>query len=98
MMYREAMRRIHELAPGAKLLAIFREPASRAHSNWRHTYYRTASERRPFATLVEDELREGVPMPRVDRCDPGDLRHLSHGLYMRQVENVLARRDLPWTR
>lgn len=89
MLYSEALRRIAEVQGEARLLAILREPASRAHSNWRHVYYRNATERRTFAALVDDELAEGVRLPRRDRCDPADLRHLSAGLYMDQIELVL---------
>ena len=32
----QAHRRIHELVPGAKLVAVLRDPVDRAHSNWSH--------------------------------------------------------------
>jgi hypothetical protein len=35
---REAQRRIHALVPGARLIAILRDPVERAHSNWTHLW------------------------------------------------------------
>ncbi len=34
----EAMRRIHALIPGVKLIVIIRDPVERAHSNWTHLW------------------------------------------------------------
>jgi hypothetical protein len=35
---RDAMRRIRDLIPGAKLIAVLRDPVERAHSNWTHLW------------------------------------------------------------
>jgi Sulfotransferase family len=35
---RAAQRRIHALVPGARLIAILRDPVERAHSNWTHLW------------------------------------------------------------
>ena len=35
---REAMHRIHDLLPEARLIAIIRDPVERAHSNWTHLW------------------------------------------------------------
>jgi hypothetical protein len=89
MVHAEALRRLRELVPRARLVAIVRNPTERAYSNWRHVYFRNVTEHRPFARLVDDELREGAGLPRRDRCDPADLRHLTLGLYADQLEQVL---------
>jgi hypothetical protein len=34
----DAMHRIHQAIPGAKLIAIIRDPVERAHSNWTHLW------------------------------------------------------------
>jgi hypothetical protein len=88
-LYPEALRRIKALVPDAKLLAILRDPPGRAYSNWRHVYYRTVTEHRTFAQLVEDEIAEDAPLPRADRCDWRDQRHLTEGRYAEHLERVL---------
>jgi Sulfotransferase family len=35
---RQAQRRIHALIPGARMIAILRDPVERAHSNWTHLW------------------------------------------------------------
>jgi sulfotransferase family protein len=35
---RGAQRRIHDLIPGARLIAVLRDPVERAHSNWTHLW------------------------------------------------------------
>ena len=35
---RQAQRRIHALIPGARMIAVLRDPVERAHSNWTHLW------------------------------------------------------------
>ena len=89
MMFNESLRRVAELVPDAKLLAIVRDPAERLYSNWRHVYYRTVTEERPFAKFVEDELKTNPDLPPRDRCDPAAIPYVTNGLYRAQLDQVL---------
>jgi len=89
MYFPEAVARMASVIPRAKLIVVAREPVDRAHSNWRHLYYRQATESRTFAQLVEDELREDARLPPPGRCDLDARRHLVHGRYRDQIELLL---------
>jgi len=52
--YPDAAKRIERELPGARLLAIVRNPIDRAHSEWAHLVGKFA-ERRSFAELVRDD-------------------------------------------
>jgi len=47
---RAAQRRIRDLIPGAKLIAVLRDPVERAHSNWTHLW---SAGLEPIGDLVE---------------------------------------------
>jgi len=74
-----AAERMGQVVPDARLLAVLREPVSRA---WSHYWHRRAwgRERRPFAEAVDDELA-GVPLDL-------DARYLAVGRYHDQLERL----------
>ncbi len=53
----EAHRRMHELVPSARLIAVLRDPVDRAHSNWTHMRSVGLERERDFVTAcsLEDE-------------------------------------------
>jgi hypothetical protein len=83
-----AVARMAEVVPHAKLIVTLREPGARAFSNWCQTHYRLVIDDRPFAAMVDDELREGVPSPGRERASAEDRRYLAVGLYARQLRSL----------
>lgn len=80
---RDARRRIAVDAPGAKLIAILRDPVDRAYSNWMHLWMDGLE---PEADIVEAVRRE----PR--RLDAGWApfwHYQGLGMYGRQVADLL---------
>jgi hypothetical protein len=54
---RQAQRRIRELIPSAKLIAILRDPVERAHSNWAHLWSAGLDPEGDFVRACADEDR-----------------------------------------
>ncbi len=54
---RDAMRRIRDLIPGVKLIAIIRDPVERAHSNWTHLWSAGLEPVGDFVQACADEER-----------------------------------------
>ena len=54
---RHAMRRIRDLIPGVKLIAIIRDPVERAHSNWTHLWSAGLEPVGDFVQACADEER-----------------------------------------
>ncbi len=54
---REAMRRIRDLLPEARLIAIIRDPVERAHSNWTHLWSAGLEPVGDFIQACEEEER-----------------------------------------
>ena len=53
----DAMRRIHEAIPDAKLIAIIRDPVERAHSNWTHLWSAGLEPLGDFVQACDEEPR-----------------------------------------
>jgi hypothetical protein len=68
----EVPARIASVVPGAKLVAILRNPVDRAYSQYWH-HRREGREERAFVDAVED---------------PGDFDYLGRGRYLEQLERV----------
>ena len=52
---RDAQARIHTLLPGARLIAVLRDPVERAHSNWAHLRGAGLEPEADFATALDRE-------------------------------------------
>ena len=86
----ECARRIHDYAPTMKLIAILREPVSRAYSAWNmystfgesdNPYYRSVHDPRSFETAIEEELEQ------IASGEPGRGKgYLARGFYAEQLE------------
>ena len=76
--------RIAATVPSARLIAILREPVSRAFSNWT-ALHAEGRDRRSFEDAVADELA------KLDRpVAPGEIAHLRTGLYHRHLQRFLG--------
>ena len=53
----DAMRRIHALIPGAKIIVIVRDPVERAHSNWTHLWSAGLEPESDFVRACAEEER-----------------------------------------
>lgn len=91
--------RIREVSPGARLIAILRDPVSRAYSHWWHRFSR-GHDRRSFASAVAEEwrlLEAGRGMPEIQgpaewaanrypgTADPKRISYLHMGCYAEQL-------------
>lgn len=86
----ECAKRIHAYAPEMKLIAILREPVSRAYSSWNmyrsflesdNAYYRSVSDARSFEQAIDDELQligKG--------SDDRGKGYIARGFYAEQLE------------
>ena len=87
MFYEEAMNRIAEFAPGAKILAILRDPVERALSAYRY-FSKMKLEEYSFAeALALEEERLASPDFRI----VSELTYLSHGRYGKQLSHIYER-------
>lgn len=75
---REAIGRMAEVLPHARLLAILRDPVERAYSHYWMDRAR-GREHRPFEAVVDEELRDGFG---------SDSAYLDRGRYQPQLECV----------
>jgi hypothetical protein len=83
----EAAERMAAVVPGARLIALLREPGERAHSHYWHWRWRKAQEPRSFAEAVRDEFAR----PKRAFDDPGnrlDPQYLARGRYLPQLERL----------
>jgi hypothetical protein len=80
----EAMRRMSELIPDARLIALVREPAKRA---WSHYWMRRErdSEQRGFVQAIEQEM----DVIARDGPDGAGLHYLNNGMYAHHLKRVL---------
>lgn len=95
----DAQRRIHDLVPDARLIAVLRDPVERAHSNWSHLREAGLEPEADFLTAchLEPERREAgwahfwhyVAQGRYGE----QLEHL-YGLFPREQVLLLRYRDL----
>jgi hypothetical protein len=79
----EAHRRLHDLVPSARLIAVLRDPVDRAHSNWTHNRSVGLERERDFlaACALEEERQHLGWSPMW--C------YLRLGRYGEQIENLL---------
>jgi hypothetical protein len=89
----QALRSMHAVLPQAKIIAILRDPVSRAFSHYQHAKTR-GREPRSFEQAVEDELRDDQFPPRLGIAlapDAGPLLgYVARGYYALQLELALA--------
>lgn len=78
-------RRVREVLPDIRLLALLREPVARAHSHWR---YRTTTGRedRSLEEIVRPALERGHIDPSRDATTP----YLATGLYAHHLQRWLS--------
>lgn len=94
-----ALRRIRDVAPSARMIAVLRDPVDRAYSNWMHLWSDGLEPESDFVTAVamEDARRRRGFAPFWRYRSLGlygrQLRHL-HGLYPADQIHVLRYRDL----
>src|SRR3954449_7353640 len=87
MTRRETIDRIAALLPDARLIDMLRDPVDRAYSHYWHWYERKG-ERRTFAEIVDEELREERTgdVGRWAPARPQGYSYLAHGHYTRQLD------------
>jgi len=90
--YPQAIERMAQVLPDARIIMCLRNPIDRAYSHYRHWYYRRVHEDRTWAQVVSHELSAPPSSPpRVgagayDRRDP---RYLAQGYYLDQLTALL---------
>ncbi|NUR06260.1 MAG: sulfotransferase [Nocardioidaceae bacterium] len=80
--HRDARRRIATDLPGAKLVAVLRDPVDRAYSNWMHLW---ADGLEPCGDVVEACAREGA---RIDAGWAPFWHYRAMGMYGRQLADL----------
>ena len=85
--HRDARRRIAADAPGARIIAVLRDPVDRAYSNWMHLW---TDGLEPCADVVEAVRREP---DRVERGWAPFWHYQGLGMYGRQLADLLAHVD-----
>lgn len=87
-----AAERMARLLPGARLIAVLREPVDRAYSHYWHWRVRLGRERREFADAVADELAatgpSDVPPGRPGAPEPA---YIGAGHYLPQLLRLCER-------
>ena len=77
-----AQRRIRDLLPDAKLIAVLRDPVERAHSNWTHLWSAGLEPIGDFVRACEEEPR------RIEAGWASFWHYLSLGRYGEQLEHL----------
>jgi hypothetical protein len=77
-----AQRRIRELRPDARLIAVVRDPVERAHSNWTHLWSAGLEPVGDFVRACEEEPR------RIEAGWASFWHYLSLGRYGEQLEHL----------
>ena len=84
-----ALHRLYAALPQAKVIAILRDPVSRAFSGYQHSKTRHR-DKRTFAQAVDAELRETPYRPRLGSAlspdSPNMRRYVARGYYALQLE------------
>ena len=80
----DAMRRIREAIPGAKLIAIIRDPVERAHSNWTHLWSAGLEPVGDFVQACAEEQR------RIDAGWASFWHYTGLSRYGQQLEHVFS--------
>jgi hypothetical protein len=81
---RDAMRRIRDLIPGAKLIAVLRDPVERAHSNWTHLWSAGLEPIGDFVQACGEEQR------RIGGGWASFWHYTGLGLYGEQLEHLFT--------
>ncbi|WP_395106200.1 sulfotransferase family protein [Actinomadura sp. SCN-SB] len=79
---RAAQRRIHDLIPHARLIAVVRDPVERAHSNWTHLWSAGLEPIDDFVLACRAEQR------RIDAGWAAFWHYLQMGKYGEQLEHL----------
>ena len=79
-----AMKRIWQYNPNIRLIAILRNPITRAFANWRMEQLRGRDNQKMLLTLEEEEKRCRKSLPLQDRT----LAYLSRGFYTEQIKRA----------
>jgi hypothetical protein len=89
----DALRRMRSILPDARIIAVLRDPVSRAFSHYQHAKTR-GRESRSFEQAVDDELKEDAFPPEFGvalRADAGpQLGYIARGYYALQLELLFA--------
>ena len=80
----EAMRRIREAIPDAKLIAIIRDPVERAHSNWTHLWSAGLEPIGDFVQACAEEQR------RIDAGWASFWHYIGLSRYGEQLERIFS--------
>jgi hypothetical protein len=87
-----ALYRMREVLPDARIIAVLRDPVSRAFSHYQH-YKTRGVESRSFEQAIADELRHDIVPPRLGTSlhadSPPMLGYLGRGYYALQLELLL---------
>ena len=79
-----AMKRIWQYNPNMRLIAILRNPITRAYANWRMEQLRGREQQDLQLTLLEEEIRCRSALPQQHRVHS----YLSRGFYSEQIRRV----------
>jgi hypothetical protein len=85
-----ALRRMAEVLPQARIIAMVRNPIDRAYSHYWHWHGRQG-ERRTFEEAIADELAAGPggdTTPSWDAEHPQDYAYLAFGCYVPQLDRL----------
>ena len=80
----DAMRRIHDAIPDARLIVIIRDPVERAHSNWTHLWSAGLEPEGDFVRACGEEQR------RIDAGWASFWHYQGLGRYGEQLEHVFS--------
>jgi hypothetical protein len=80
----DAMRRIREAIPGAKLIAVIRDPVERAHSNWTHLWSAGLEPVGDFVQACAEEQR------RIDAGWASFWHYTGLSRYGQQLEHLFS--------
>jgi hypothetical protein len=83
----EAAERMASVVPGARLIALLREPGDRAYSHYWHWRLRKVAERRSFGEAVAEEMAR-PPRAFEDPDDRHDPQYLARGRYLPQLKRL----------
>jgi Sulfotransferase family len=80
----DAMRRIREAVPDARLIVVIRDPVERAHSNWTHLWSAGLEPEGDFVQACAEEQR------RIDAGWASFWHYVGLGRYGEQLEHVFS--------
>src|SRR5919106_3651182 len=89
LLFPEAVRRMAETLPHARIIVSLRDPVARFYSQWRHMRYKGWLESRSLEEVVQDELRGGEVTPSLHGDRPAATYYLERGRYLTQIRRLL---------